>query len=165
MDPNSMSFDGMNWLGLGLAMLCNIVIGFVWYAKWFPTGRAWMRHMGMDPDRMEKPRGGAMAASMGMMLIGTFLLWFVITHDFWVYKDAYQNVATGGKLTNNLSIMDGVMAGVFTTLGFVVPFNLNRVAFERMKWGLFGINVGYYFVTLVLGGIILVSVGSFNTGA
>lgn len=151
----------MNWLGLGLAVVCNIVVGMVWYAPWFPTGKAWMRHMGYGPDH--KPSGVGMA--MALMLVGTVLLWFVITHDFWVYKDAYQNPLTGGSPTNDLRIMDGVLAGVFITLGFIVPLNLNRVAFEKMKWGLFGVNVGYYFVTLVLGGIILTTVGTFNTGA
>lgn len=153
----------MNWLGLGLALLANMVIGFAWYAKWSPTGRIWMRHMGMDPDNMPPPPAKMMAMSMTLMVIGAFLMMFVFTHNFWVYQDAYQNTATGGTAGANLSVMDGVMGGVFTWLGFIVPLNLNAVAFENKPWSLFWVNAGYYLVTLVVAGILLTTVGSFDT--
>src|SRR5205085_7301217 len=111
MDPASMSFAGMNWLGMGLAILANIVIGFIWYANWFPTGKVWARSMGMDPKNMPKMQGGKMAMSMILMIIGAFLMFFVFTHTFWVYQDADRNVATGGTADYKLTVMDGLMGG------------------------------------------------------
>jgi len=150
-------------LGLGLAFVANLVIGFIWYAPWFPIGAAWVRMQGMDPKNMPKAPGGQMAMSMVLgMLIGPLLMLFVFTHDFWVYLDAFNNVKTGGTDGYKLKLMDGVMGGVFTWLGFIVPLNLNSVAFDRKPWKLFFINTGYYLITLVVAGILLVTVGKFT---
>ena len=158
-----MSFAGMNWLGMGLAIVANIVIGFIWYAPWFPTGALWMRDQGMDPKNPPKMPGGKMMMSMVLMIIGAALMFFVFTHNFWVYQDAFRNTATGGKADYKLGIMDGVMGGVFTWLGFVVPLNLNTVAFDGKKWSMFFVNAGYYLVALVVAGILLVTVGTFGS--
>lgn len=160
MDPTKMDFSLFNWLGFALAILAAIVIGFVWYAKWFPTGKAWMRYQGMDPDSMPRPPAGAMAVSMLLMLAGTFLMMFVFTHTNGVYLDAFRNPATGGQAGYRLSAMDGVMGGLFTWLGFIVPLNLNQVAFERKPWGLFWINAGHYLVVLVVAGLLIATVGA-----
>ena len=158
-----MSFSGMNWIGLGAAFVANLVIGFVWYAPWFPTGAVWIRSQGMDPKDMPKAPAGAMVKSMLLgMLIGPLLMLFVFTHNFWVYQDAFRNTATGGKVGYKLSLMDGIAGGVFTWLGFMVPLHLNSVAFERKPWSLFFVNAGYYLVTLVVAGILLVTVGKFS---
>ncbi|MES2153569.1 MAG: DUF1761 domain-containing protein [bacterium] len=162
MDPTAWSFAGFNWLGLAAALVANVVIGFLWYSKWSPTGKIWMRDQGLDPATMPKPPAKEMATSMILMLVGAFLLMFVLAHDYWVYQDAYRNTATHGKADYSLSPMDGVMGGVFTWLGFMVPVNLNRVAFERQKWPVYFVNVGYYLVTLVVAGLLLATVGKFT---
>jgi hypothetical protein len=162
MDPAAFDVSGLNWLGLLLAWLALIVIGFVWYAKWFPTGRKWMQLQGMDPDNMPKPPGGAMAVSMLLMLVGSFLMMFVFAHTNMAYQDAFRNEDTGGSEGYDLSVMDGVIGALFTWLGFIVPLNLNAVAFDRKPWSLFFINAGYYLVGLVVAGILLTTVGSFG---
>lgn len=159
MDPAAVDFSGLNWIGLLVALVALMVLGFVWYAPWFPTGKKWVMLQGMDPKNMPKAPGGQMAMSMVLMVIGSFLMMFVFAHDFWVYQDAFRNTATGGTADYKLSVMDGVMGGVFTWLGFIVPLNLNSVAFDRKPWSLFFINAGYYLVGLVVAGIILVTVG------
>ncbi|MEA3191485.1 MAG: hypothetical protein QOD77_2067 [Thermoplasmata archaeon] len=150
-----MSFDNFNWLAFGLAILFNIVLGFVWYAKFSPTGRIWMRHQGMDPDNMPKPAGAAMAMSMGLMLVGVALMMFVFTHTNAVYQDAFSNLATGGKARYQLTVMDGLIGGFFTWLGFIVPVQLNAIAFERKPWSLFFVNAGYYLVALLAAGLFI----------
>jgi len=57
MDPNAMNFGDLNWLAIGLGVLAMMILGFVWYAPWFPTGKVWARNMGMDPNNMPKPPG------------------------------------------------------------------------------------------------------------
>ncbi|HUR62363.1 MAG TPA: DUF1761 domain-containing protein [Candidatus Thermoplasmatota archaeon] len=156
MDPTTFDLSKFNWIGFALSVVANMVIGFVWYASWSPTGARWMKHQGMDPKNLPKMDGKAMAMSMVLMVVGALLMMFVFAHNFAAYGDAFLYSDGGYKM----GIMDGVMGGLFTWLGFIVPLNLNQVAFERKPWGLFGINAGYYLVTLVLAGILLVTVGA-----
>lgn len=150
-----MNFGDLNWLAIGLSLLVLIVLGFVWYAPWAPTGKVWARGMGMDPGNMPKPPGGKMAVSLVLMVLGSFLMVFVFAHTFMVYEDAYRNESTGGQEDYDLSLMDGLMGAFFTWLGFIVPINLNTVAFENRSWGFFTVNVGYYLVGLAIAGILL----------
>jgi hypothetical protein len=47
-------------------------------------------------------------------------------------------------------------AAFFTWLGFYLPVDLNRVAWEMKSWKLFFINTGYHLVALVVAAFILV---------
>lgn len=156
MDPTRFDLDNMNWLGFGLAIVANMVLGFVWYAAWSPTGSRWMKHQGLDPKNLPKMSGAAMAVPMLLMVLGATLMMFVFAHNFAAYRDAFMFSSGGYKMT----VMDGIMGGFFTWLGFIVPLNLNQVAFEKKPWGLFGINAGYYLVTLLIAGVLLVTVGA-----
>lgn len=160
MDPTAYSFDTFNWTGFALAIVFNIALGFVWYAKFTPTGRIWMRSQGLDPDNMPRPAGGEMAKGMVLMLVGVGLMMFVFAHNAGVYLDAFRNTANHGVKDYHLSVLDGVMGGLFTWLGFIVPIHLNGVAFERKPWSLFVVNAGYYLVTLVMAGIFIATVGA-----
>jgi hypothetical protein len=158
MDPNAMNFGDLNWLAIGLSVLAMMILGFVWYAPWFPTGKVWMRNMGMDPKNAPKPAGGAMAMSMGLMVVGSFLMMFVFAHTNMVYEDAFRNEETGGDPGFDLRLMDTLTGAVFTWLGFIVPLNFNNVAFEGKKWSTFFVNVGYYLVGLLVAGTLLATV-------
>lgn len=158
MDPTSFSFSGLNWWGLLCAVAFNMVLGFVWYAKFTPTGRIWMREMKVPMDA--KPTGAQMAKGLILMVIGSFLLMFVFAHNYWVYQDAYRNVATGGSSGYKLTLMDGLMGGLFTWLGFFVPQHWSGVAWEGKSWTLFFVQAGYSLVTMVVAGILLTTVGT-----
>ena len=150
-----MNFGDLNWLAIGLSVLAMMVIGFVWYAPWFPTGTVWMRNMGMDPKNPGKPPAGAMAVSMTLMVIGSFLMMFVFAHTNMVYEDAFRNTDTGGEEGFELRMMDTLTGALFTWLGFIVPLNLNAVAFENKRWSMFLVNAGYYLVALLVAGVLL----------
>ncbi|HUR64187.1 MAG TPA: DUF1761 domain-containing protein [Candidatus Thermoplasmatota archaeon] len=160
MDPAAFDFSLFNWVGFVLAIVANMVIGFVWYAPWFPTGKVWLRDQGMDPSNMPKMKGAQMAVPMVLMVIGATLMMFVFAHTNGVYLDAFRNTASGGRAGYHLSVMDGIMGGFFTWLGFVVPLNLNAVAFDRKPWSTFFVNAGYYLVALLVAGILIVTVGA-----
>lgn len=157
MDPTSFSFAGFPWLAFALAIVANVVIGFLWYATWSPTGKVWMREVKMDPNH--RPSSAEMGKAMGLMILGALLLMFVFTHTMWAYEDAMTNPLAKGDPTYNVGVADGVMAGVMTTLGFVVPLHLNRVAFEKGTWSLFFVNTGYFLVSLIVAGILIATVG------
>ncbi|HEX2066088.1 MAG TPA: hypothetical protein VHI93_04675, partial [Candidatus Thermoplasmatota archaeon] len=96
MNPSAIDFSLFNWLGFSLAVLANILIGFVWYAPFSPTGKVWLRHQGLDPATMPRPAGGQMAMSMVLMLVGVAAMMFVFAHTNAVYLDAFRNAASGG---------------------------------------------------------------------
>ena len=150
-----MNFGDLNWLAIGLSVLAMMIIGFVWYAPWFPTGKVWSRNMGMDPKNMPKVPPGKMAVSMILMVIGAFLMMFVFAHTNMVYEDAFGNTATGGEEGYELKLMDGIVGAVFTWLGFIVPLNLNGVAFENKPWSMFFVNAGFYLVGLCIAAVLL----------
>lgn len=157
MDPTAMNFGGLDWLAIGLSVLAMMILGFVWYAPWFPTGKVWMRNMGMDPANPPRPPGGKMAVSMILMVLGSFLMMFVFAHTNMVYEDAFRNTDTGGEEGYDLGMADGLMGAVFTWLGFIVPLNLNGVAFENKPWSMFFVNAGFYLVGLVVAAVLLVT--------
>jgi hypothetical protein len=160
MDPASFDLSNFNWIGFGLGIVVNMVLGFVWYAAWSPTGKVWMRHQGLDPKNMPKMSGAQMVVPMLLMVVGAVLMMFVFAHTNGVYLDAFRNPQTGGQPGYHLSVLDGIMGGFFTWLGFIVPLQLNSVAFERKPWSLFVVNAGYYLVTLVIAGILIATVGA-----
>lgn len=158
MDPAAFDLSKFNWLGFALAIVSNIVLGFIWYASWFPTGKVWMRVTQMDMS--QKMPGAKMAMSMVLMVIGAALLMFVFAHNSMVYEDAFRNTATGGTAGYKLTAMDGLTGGFFTWLGFIVPLNLNAVAFDRKPWSLFWVNTGFYLVSLLVAGVLIALVGA-----
>jgi hypothetical protein len=159
MDPAAMNFGDLNWLAIAISVLAMMVIGFVWYAAWFPTGKVWLRDMGMDPKNMPKPPGGKMAVSMTLMVLGSFLMMFVFAHTNMVYEDAFRNEASDGDAGYDLTVADALIGAVFTWLGFIVPVSLNQVAFENKRWSTFAVNTGYYLVALLVAGLLLATVG------
>ncbi len=142
--------NGM-WLAIVLAMVFNFFLGFVWYAKFTPMGRLWMTEMKLDPD--VKPAPGVMMRGMVLMIVGSFLTFFVLAHITVAYHDSYMLDEPAYKLT----LMDGVMAGACIWLGFFVPLLWGGVAWEGKSWKLFFVNAGYHLIALVVGGILLVS--------
>lgn len=155
MDPNAVNFGDLNWLAIGLSFLAMMVLGFVWYASWSPTGKIWMRHMRMDPAAPPTPPPAKMAVSMALMALGAFLMMFVFAHTNMVYEDAFRNTATGGTAGFQLRISDTLTGAFFTWLGFIVPVHLNAVAFENKPWSVYFVNVGYYLVGLLVAGTLL----------
>jgi fluoride ion exporter CrcB/FEX len=140
-------FGDLKWIAIAAAMASNIVLGFLWYSQKTPTGRLWMKHMGFPKDH--KPKPGEMMRAMILMVIGTFLLMFVLQHNFIAYRDAYGIDQMPVNKEYDLSMMDGFMGGFFTWLGFFVPVQLGSISWEGKPWSLFFVNAGYYLVSLV----------------
>lgn len=142
----------INWVAFALTVVSNIVLGFLWYAKFTPTGKVWMREVKMDPDA--KVEGSKMAMSMVLMVVGVLLLMFVFQHTNLAYRDAYR--LDGERLgADGLTIADGLTGGFFTFIGFFLPQGLSLVAFENRSWALFGVNQSYNLVTMLIAGAIL----------
>lgn len=134
----------INFMAILVAVVANFILGFIWYTPLF--GKAWAKEMGVDTT--VKPKSGEMAKGMIIMVIGNFLMAYVFAHNIaaWSYVPGVK------EMSETANVMNAV---VFTWLGFYVPGDLSRVAWEKGSWKLFGINTGYNFMTLLVAAVIL----------
>ncbi len=134
--------DGVGWIEIGVAFLTYFFLSFLW---WGPImGRKWGQEMGIDMDEKVP-----MAKPMILQIVASFLTIYV----FWHVTSAFT-VDLETDALSNPSIAAALTGAFFTWLGFFVPVQLGRVAWEKASWALFGINTGGYL--LALGGASLV---------
>lgn len=155
MDPDAFDLSSLPWLAIGLSFAAMVALGFLWYAPFTPTGKLWMRAKGLDPANLPAPPQGALAVSLLLMVVGSFLMMFVFAHTNMAYEDAFRNAATGGAPGYELRLSDTMTGAFLTWLGFIVPVQLNAVAFDRKPWSLFAVDGGYYLAALLVAGALL----------
>lgn len=131
----------INYLAILVVAIINMVLGFLWYGALF--GKTWMALMGATPEQMEA--GKAKMKSEGWKYYGVLLMAYVLWHSI-TFAASYLDI-TG--------ISAGLMAGVWSWLGFVVPVTLSSVLWEGKSWKLWLLNNGYYLVALLVMGSIL----------
>ena len=88
--------------------------------------------------------------ALALNAFGIVLMAFVMAHSVAVW-----HASAWGLSPDKAPHVYGFFGGFFNWLGFVVPMLLNSVAFEKMKWKVFGINAAYQFVSLQVIGMIL----------
>ena len=129
-----------------VTVVVTFVFGFLWYSVFF--GKAWATEMKFDMT--VKPPASTMIKGMAFMVIGNFFMAFVFANN----NAAWSFVPGMDKMGMAESIMN---AAGFTWLGFFLPGDLSRVAWERHSWKLFGINTVYHLLNLVLAAVILMN--------
>lgn len=143
---NAFDFEYMNWVALAVAIVANFVIGFVWYAGWFPTGKMWMGYMGMDPKA--KPDSGEMMKGLVMMLVGSFLMMLALG------LTVGKKVSGGGITVHQNDVGELMGWALLFWMGFMVPQLLGSLAWEKRPMGLVAINGGYQLVNILVAGLI-----------
>jgi len=135
----------INIWAIVVAVVANFILGFLWYTPLF--GKAWAAEMGFDTT--VKPAGGEIARGMTFMVIGNFLMAYVFAHNIaaWSFVPGANTMSVFGKIMS---------ATFFTWLGFFLPGELSRVAWERKSWKLFAINTSYHFLMLLVAAVIIV---------
>ena len=126
-------------LGVGIAVIANFILGWLWYGPIF--GKAWAIEMGMDLNK--KPEASVMIQGMVMMVIGNFLMAYVLAHDLF----AWSNVPGMEDMTGISALFS---ASFFTWLGYYVPTHIGATTWENKSWKLTGINLAYHFLTLFI---------------
>ena len=133
-----------------IAVVANFIFGAIWYMPLF--GKAWAKEMKMDLDG-PKPPSSVMIRGMAIMVIGNFLMAYVFAHNIAVW-----NPVTWGHTASSMSHgQNAGLAAFFTWLGFYLPQDLGRIAWENASWKLFFINTAYHFLSLLSAAFILVS--------
>ena len=130
-----------------LAVLLNVVIamalGYAWYGPLF--GKQWAASVGMSYADMEAAMKRNMAFSYGMMALGALIMSFVLAHSE-IFAGTYMQVS---------GVAAGLQAGLWNWLGFIAPVLMGGVIWERKPWAWWCINAGYYFVLLMIMGVVL----------
>ena len=134
----------INMTAVAVAVVANFILGFLWYTPLF--GKAWAKEMGVDPTA--KPPGGAIAKGLIIMVIGNFLMAYVFAHNM----AAWSYVPGADEMSDMANILS---ASIFTWLGFYLPGDLSRIAWEKSSWKLFAINTVYHYLTLLVASVIL----------
>lgn len=127
----------VNMLGIAIAVGVNFILGWLWYGPLF--GKAWAVEMRMDMTK--KPEASVMIRGMVMMIVGNFLMAYVMAHDIF----AWSNVP-GMESMSGLGAISST--AFFIWLGYYVPTHIGATTWENKSWKLTGINLSYHLVTL-----------------
>lgn len=137
-----MTLVDVNYLGVLLAAVASMAVGFIWYGSLF--GKAWMAASGMTKKKMEKAKKDVnvlYAISFIAALVTAYVLAQFITH-------------TGATTT-----IAGVWVGFFAWLGFVATSMLGSTLFGGKSFKLYALDNGYQLASLIVMGMILVWLG------
>lgn len=132
------AFSQLNGLGIIAAAMAAFVVGGIWYGPLF--GRAWMSEFGFTEDSLE---GRNQAKIFG----GTFLLNCVMAFNLAMYMGP------------GVDVVFGLMAGLFSGLGFVAALLGVFYLFEGRSARLFFINGGFAVVSFTAIGGTLAAIG------
>ncbi len=134
----------INFTAILIAVAANFILGSIWYMPLF--GKIWGREMGYDMN--EKPKSSEMMKGMVFMVIGNFLTAWVLAHNMAAWTFVPETKAMS-------PLANGMMAGIFTWLGFYFPLDLSNVVWERKSWKLFFINTGYHLISMIVVSLII----------
>lgn len=163
-----------NFLIVLAAALVPLVIGFIWYhPKTF--GTAWMKAASMTEEKIKSGKMGLIfGLSYVFSILLAFMLFGVVVHQtqlfslFMYYPEFQDQMASGSgqyfeqftALTTQFegafrSFGHGALHGGILTVFIVLPIMATNAMFERKGAKYVLVNVGYWFMTLmVMGGIL-----------
>ena len=136
----------VNWGAILICVVSGFAIGFVWYGPLF--GRAWAACMGLDFDK--KPDAAVMRRAVILQAVGLLLVSFVLSHSNQIWRRSVWGLGV-----DDPAYVYALFGAGFTWLGFYVPMQLNKVAWENRPWKLFFINAGHDLVNLIVISMIL----------
>ena len=132
----------VNMIAVLIAVIVNFFLGFFWFSILFK--KTWALEMGFNPN--EEPPKKELFKSLGITIIGYFLLAYVLAHQVAVWDS--ESWGLGPSLLSKLERV--VQAAFFTWLGFFIPILLNGVAWAKQSWRLFAINASYHLLALLV---------------
>ena len=129
------NLTNLNWVGVLVATVAGLVIGFIWYSPQL-FGKRWAAGAGIElPSGTPAP----------MVLAGTVVLTLISAYVLAVLANA-AGVA---------SIPDGVVIGVLVWAGFILTWSAQGLLFEKKPMDYVAINIGQGFVSLAVMGAII----------
>jgi hypothetical protein len=145
----------VNITAIIVAVIANFVLGFIWYTPLF--GKRWGKEHGYDMT--QKPPKSELMKGMLFMIIGSFLTAWVFSHNIAAWDIVQQTPPPAGAepMPAMSPLANAFTAAMFTWLGFFLPVDLGRVAWEKKSWTLFFIDTGYHLASLIVMALILIN--------
>lgn len=137
----------INWYAIILSVAVAFVFGFLWYGPLF--GKYWATLMGYNFE--QKPDSKVLRRGIILQVTGLLLTAYVLTYSGQVWRPSVWNA--GEDVVGNY--MFAFYAAFFTWLGFYVPMQFGKVAWEMRPWKLFFLNVAHDFINLLIMATIL----------
>jgi hypothetical protein len=129
---NQIQFSDINYLAVLVACIVHIVIGLIWFRPEL-FGKEWSRLTGLDLNPAKK--------WLIPGLIGHLLMVFVLVILI--------------KLTNSTTGLSGMIIGLLTWIGFVVPLESGELVWEKIPFRLFLLRTGNQLIGIAVSGFIL----------
>src|SRR5260370_2288242 len=126
-----MNFHRLNWLGVLVAAIYTMVVGFLWYSP-ILFANAWMRELGHDAN--DKAKIQEMQKTAGLAYTGSFLASLVSASTLALFLHWLR--------AEGLHI--GLMVGFHVWLGFFATVPLTGVLFMKPTINLFAVNTAYH---------------------
>jgi hypothetical protein len=129
---NHFYFSDINYLAILVAWIVHIVMGLVWFRpKLF--GKEWLRLTGKDLEPAKKWLIPALIGHLLMILVLVILI----------------------KLTNSTNGLSGMLIGLLTWIGFIVPMESGELVWEKIPFRLFLLRTGNQLIGIAVSGFIL----------
>jgi len=125
-----MDFSGFSWLAVIVAVVANMVLGFLWYGPLF--GKSWLAAVGKKEDEMESNPSMYLIPIVATLVMA-IILWNVMQ-------------ATG---------LSGIMAGFWMWVGFSALHTLTNTIFRGSGTTLWALESANQLVGFVLTGFIM----------
>ncbi|HYF05550.1 MAG TPA: DUF1761 domain-containing protein [Patescibacteria group bacterium] len=136
----------INYIAILVCAIVSMIIGGIWYGPLF--SKMWMEGMGWNPNdqalmaKMKKAAGPAYA----QQFIGSLLIFFGLAMSMWAFTTADPTL---------VGVSAGLQGGFWTWLTFMVPVKYGDKLWGGKSFKFVSIDLGYYLVTLLIGGVIL----------
>lgn len=130
----------ISWLGVVLATVASMAVGFVWYSRGV-FGPTWMKLAGLDQAKMKKGMFGPMLAA----LLGSLLTAYILAHVSYLAHAFFRNSF----------FMDTVSTAFWLALGISATTLVIHNSFEQKPWKLTALAVGNRFVTIIIMGMVI----------
>jgi hypothetical protein len=126
------AFAGLNWWAVIVAWIMHVVVSLVWFQPVF-FGKAWTRLSGKELT----PAVPWIPAGLAAHFVCVLALAVVV------------------RLAGATTVLEGVVVGVFVSVGFIGAVLAGELVWERIPFGLFLIRLGDQVLTAGLSGAIL----------
>ena len=135
----------INYMAIAIATFANLALGWTWYGPLF--GKAWAKELNIEIPTV--PNKAAMYKGMALMVIGNFLMAFVMSHDIFVWRKF-------PGMENMSGLSTAWMSAFFTWIGYYVPTHIGATAWEQKSWKLTILNLTYHLATLFITAMLIV---------
>jgi hypothetical protein len=136
----------VNYLAMLAALVVKAVLGSLWYGPFF--GRIWNRELQL-PANYAPPKAVVLRARV-LRWIGMALTVYVLALAIAVIRPSSWGMDVDGP-----AAWYGFLAALLIWIGFYLPQQLSRVAWEGTSWALLRIHALYHLVALQIAAQIL----------